>query len=158
MPFVPFDEYFPEIAAREIRTLTVPPGDPLGLPAGEYGFLELYCNDPGCDCRRVIFCVIAKNGMSVQAFIGWGWEDVEFYQRWLHGGSLDEAIEAKGPALNIGSPRTPLGPALVELVRNVLLTDPTYAERIKRHYAMVREKVDQPRTPAKRKPKPKKKR
>jgi hypothetical protein len=46
----------------------------------------------------------------------------------------------------------------VELVRNVLLTDPTYAERIKRHYAMVREKVDQPRTPAKRKPKPKKKR
>ena len=94
MPFVPFEQYFPEVGAREIRTLTVPPGDPLGLPAGEYGFLELYCNDPGCDCRRVLFCVIARNGMSVQAFIGWGWEDVEFYHRWLHGGS--RALVAQG--------------------------------------------------------------
>jgi len=153
MPFVPFDEYFPEIAAREIRTLTVPPGDPLGLPAGEYGFLELYCNDRKCDCRRVVFCVIAKNGMSVQAFIGWGWEDVEFYRRWLRDGSLAEAMEAKGPALNIGSPRTPIGPALVELVREELLADPAYVERIKRHYEMVRAEVDRPRKSGKRRPK-----
>jgi len=155
VPFVPFDEYFPEIGAREIRTVTVPPSNPLHLPAGEYGFLELYCNEPGCDCRRVIFCVIARDGMSVQAFIGWGWEDIEFYRRWFRGGSQAEVIAVKGPALNVGSPRTPSGPALVELVRNVLLTDPAYVERIKRHYAMVRAQVEKPKKPGRRRPKKK---
>jgi hypothetical protein len=101
----------------------------------------------------VVFCVIAKNGMSVQAFIGWGWEDVEFYRRWLRDGSLAEAMEAKGPALNIGSPRTAIGPALVELVREELLADPAYVERIKRHYEMVRAEVDRPRKSGKRRPK-----
>jgi hypothetical protein len=144
MPFAPFHEYFPEIATRETRSITMPIGTPFGLPAGEYAFIELYCNDPGCDCRRVLFCVIARNGMSVQAFIGWGWEDIEFYRRWLHDGSQAEVIAVKGPALNVGSPCTAIGPALVELVRNVLLTDPAYVERIKRHYAMVRAQVDKP--------------
>jgi len=153
MPFVPFHQYFPEVAWHEVRSLTIPPGSPFGLPAGEYGFLELYCNDPGCDCRRVLFNVLAKGKPDVQAVIGWGWEDVEFYQRWLRDASLAEATEAKGPALNPGSPHTALGPALVELVRNALLTDPAYVERIKRHYQMVRDKVDRPRKPGKHKPK-----
>lgn len=36
------------------------------------------------------------------------------------------------------------GPGEV-VVRNVLLKDPEYVERIKRHYKMFRDKVDQPR-------------
>jgi len=72
MAFAPFHEYSPEIAARETRSITVPPGSPFGLPAGEYGFLEMYCNEPGCDCRRVLFYVIARDRPGVQAVIGWG--------------------------------------------------------------------------------------
>jgi len=54
MPFELFHNYFPEMAERETRSvvLTAPQN---GLSAGNYGMLEMYCNEPGCDCRRVIF-------------------------------------------------------------------------------------------------------
>jgi len=153
MAFVPFHNYFPEVGHRETRSITVPPGSALGLPAGEYGFLEFYCDEPGCDCRRVLFYVVARDRTGVQAVIGWGWEDVEFYLRWSGYSSRADAMEMKGPALNRGSPATELAPALVELVRNVLLKDPAYVERIKRHYRMVREKVDGPKRRKRGKPK-----
>jgi hypothetical protein len=57
---------------------------------------------------------------------------------------LADAIDLKSPSLNPGSPATSLAPGLVELVRNALLADPAYVERIKRHYRMVREKIDRP--------------
>ena len=70
---------------------------------------------------------------------------MDFYRRWFKYGDLGDAIELKGPVLNFGSPATKLAPALLELVRNVLLKDPEYVERIKRHYRMFRDAVDQPR-------------
>ena len=145
MPFAAFHDYFPEVAHRETRSITIPPGSNLGLPPGDYGFLEMYCDEPGCDCRRVLFYVMARNRMGVQAIIGWGWEDVDFYARWIRHGEKSAAGKMKGPALNPGSPATELAPALLELVRNVLLKDPAYVERIKRHYAMFRERIDRPR-------------
>ena len=42
---------------------------------------------------------------------------------------------------HIGSPQTPLAPALLKLVKEVLLQDEAYVERIKRHYRMFREKL-----------------
>ena len=145
MPYIPFHEYFPEIAERETRSITVPPGADLGLPAGEYGFLEMYCDEPGCDCRRVFFCVVRPDHQGPEAVVAWGWEDVDFYANWLKYGDAADAAELKGPVLNLASPATQLAPALLELVRNVLLTDPEYVERIKRHYRMFRDRVDQPR-------------
>ena len=145
MPYALFHEYFPEIAERETRSITVPPGDNLGLPAGEYGFLDMYCDEPGCDCRRVFFYVVCAHRQGPEAVIAWGWEDVDFYAKWFQYGDAADAAELKGPVLNVGSPATELAPALLELVRNLLLTDPEYVERIKRHYRMFRERVDQPR-------------
>jgi len=145
MSFVQFSEYFPEVAARETRSITIPPGSPLGLPPGDYAFLETYCDEPHCDCRRVLFSVIARDRPGIQAIIGWGWEDVDFYARWMKSGNRAEAVSGKGPALNPLSPATELGPALVELVRNILLQDPEYVERIKRHYLMFRENMDRPK-------------
>ena len=54
--------------------------------------------------------------------------------------------------LSRGSPATELAPALLELVRHVLLKDAQYIERIKRHYKMIRDKIDRPprRKPKKR--------
>ena len=153
MPFASFREYFPEVAEREVRSITVLPGSGGDLPPDDYGFLEMYCNEPGCDCRRVLFYVVARSRPDVQAVIGWGWEDVDFYARWMKSGDKAQAARVKGPALNPLSPATELAPALMKLVRDVLLKDPAYVERIKRHYRMVRETVDRPRRPKRRKPK-----
>jgi hypothetical protein len=145
MPFVLLGSYFREVAERETRSITVPPGSGLGLPPGEYGFLEMYCDERGCDCRRVFFYVVRPQSQSPEAVIAWGWEDMDFYKRWFKYGDFADAVELKGPILNWGSPATALAPALLELVRNVLLKDPEYVERLKRHYRMFRDAVDQPR-------------
>jgi hypothetical protein len=52
------------------------------------------------------------------------------------------ADELIGPILNPGSPRTELAPAILELVKSALLQDPAYVERIKRHYRLFRQKID----------------
>ena len=48
----------------------------------------------------------------------------------------------QGPILNPGSHQSELAEALLEKVRDVLLTDPGYIARLKRHYQMFKEKVD----------------
>lgn len=53
---VPLFARFPEIAARETRVIQVRISQ-RGLPTGNYGFLESYCNDPACDCRRALIQV-----------------------------------------------------------------------------------------------------
>jgi len=142
MPYVLFHEYFPELAERETRSITIPKGSPSGLPADEYGFLELFCNEPGCDCRRVMFNVLSSLRGKAEAVIAWGWESPEFYARWL--GDDDPRIigDLKGPALNLASPQSRLAPMLLELVKEVLLTDNAYVERVKKHYRMFRDKID----------------
>ena len=82
MPMIPFMERFPEVGARETRSVTVPPRQ--DLPEGEYGFVELYCDEPACDCRRVILDVLRpETGWSkVWATISYGWESLDFYGKW----------------------------------------------------------------------------
>lgn len=147
MPYVPFHNYFPDVADRETRTVIVPPGSATGLPAGEYGFLEMYCDEKKCDCRRVFFYVICSFRKGVQAVVAWGWEDLDFYAKWFKYSDGRAVADLKGPVLNIGSPRTELAPAILKVVREVLLWDPAYIERIKRHYQMFRAEIDGPRRP-----------
>lgn len=151
MPYVPFHDYFPEVADRETRTITIMPGSGTGLPAGDYGFLEMYCNERECDCRRVFFYVVSSFRRDVQAVVAWGWEDIDFYAKWFKYNHPRAVADLKGPVLNVGSPRTKLAPAILELVREVLLRDPAYIERIKRHYQMFRVEIDGPRRPGPRK-------
>jgi preprotein translocase subunit SecA len=49
----------------------------------------------------------------------------------------------QGPILNDTSPQSKLAPVLLDRVKNVLLRDPLYVERLKRHYTMFRKAVDQ---------------
>ena len=56
---VPLFQVDAELAAKETRTATLfKPDD--GIPAGSYGFLESYCPDPDCDCRRVMINVVEE--------------------------------------------------------------------------------------------------
>jgi hypothetical protein len=50
--------------------------------------------------------------------------------------------EMQGPILNPGSSQSELAPALLKLVRDTLLKDREYFERLKRHYWMFKQKVD----------------
>lgn len=144
MPMAPFYEKFRDLAFQEMRSITLPT-EQNGLPAGTYGFLELYCNEPGCDCRYVFISVVnpnMKEGDDSLAMINYGWEDVAFYKKWM-GGDTKSAREMKGPGLTSAIVRQPkFASALLDLFK-VALQDPAYVERLKRHYRMFREAIDE---------------
>jgi hypothetical protein len=139
MPMTPFMERFPELGVRETRTVTVTKqGD---LPLGDYGFVELYCNEPGCDCRRVIIDVLRPETWwtKVWATIGYGWESLDFYRKWE--GGVGDPIEMKGPYLDPLNPQSEYSAALLNMFR-FLTQSSEYVERLKRHYQMFRDSVE----------------
>jgi hypothetical protein len=139
MPMTPFMERFPELGARETRSVTVT--DRQDLADGEYGFLEFYCNEPGCDCRRVMIDVLRpETGWSkIWATISYGWESLDFYKK--RGGPFIDPGEIKGPHLDPLNPQTKYSSALLNLFR-LLLQSPDYVSRLKRHYEMFRATVE----------------
>ncbi len=140
MPMVPFVERFPVVGARETRSVTVT--NRQDLPAGEYGFLELYCDEPGCDCRRVMIDVLRpETGWSkIWATISYGWESLDFYMEW--GGAHSDPLEMKGPYLDPLNPQTEYSSALLNLFR-YLIQSSDYVGRLKRHYQMFRDSLQQ---------------
>ncbi len=139
MPYEPFHERFPEVAEKETRTI-IAINDP-DLPGGEYSLIEAYCNEPNCDCRRVIFNVYWQQRREVVAVIAYGWESLEYYAEWL-GDDYPAALrEMQGPALNLMSKQSKLAPVLLEKVEFVL-RDRRYVNRLKRHYKMFKAVVD----------------
>lgn len=142
MPFRFFHDYFPAVAERETRSIMIPPQSDVGLPPGSYAFLEMFCDERGCDCRRVFFMVRASFCREEQAVVAWGWESTDFYEKWYKYGDREDAKLLQGPVLNMGSPETDLSDAILELTRDVLLKDAAYVERVKEHYRMFRERVD----------------
>jgi hypothetical protein len=131
----PFYTRFPELAAHETRVARVMTGD-ASLPFGEYGFVEYYCDDPGCDCRRVLILVCTPQVPdSALATINYGWESAEFYTRWMHG---DEKAgrEITSASLDPLHPQSEFAEALLEIFRREIAEDPAYVARLARHYEM----------------------
>jgi hypothetical protein len=126
----PFHNRFPEIAEKETRCIIIPHGKK--LPAGEYFLAESYCNDSNCDCRRVFINII--HNRSIVATIGYGWEDLSFYEKWL--GEKNLAVDMKGPILELGGQQTEHSSELLRLFKEAILNDEMYIERLKRHYDM----------------------
>ena len=144
MSFRMFHEICLEIAHRETRSIALLNSADYDLPSDNYAFLEMYCSDEGCDCRRVYFHVIALSNPSiVLAVISWGWETLAFYRKWGHyPGAEKDAKEMKGPVLALMNKQSELAPALLKLAKGMLLSSPEYVERIKRHYKLFREIID----------------
>jgi hypothetical protein len=91
MPMTPFMKRFPEQGACETRSVTITDRD--DLPNGENGFIELYCDESNCDCRRVMVVVLRpETGWKFWAAINYGWESIEFYQKWAGAPSWDRAL------------------------------------------------------------------
>jgi hypothetical protein len=134
---IPFYTHFPDLAARETRTITLHGrGD---IPDGEYGLVEFYCDEPDCDCRRVIFRVVSAPPHSrVWATINYGWESPEFYAQWV--GDVKTGAEMAGACLEPFGPQSQYSQSILELVRWVLL-DETYVRRLQEHYRLFKEAV-----------------
>lgn len=138
MPYTSFAERFPELALRETRTL-IAINDPQ-LPPGNYALIEQYCDEPGCDCRRVFLNVFREQTRTFEAVIAYGWESREFYVKWMGDDDPRVLDSLQGPALNLASQTTPLSDVLLERVKTVL-NDRLYVERLKRHYRLFREEI-----------------
>ena len=128
MHLVPLFQIDPRLAARDTRTFAIS-GFP-GVPDGEYGVVEAYCPDPTCDCRRVMLNVVArgdaeKGKYTPLAAISYG---------------FDRRARDSGPFLDPLNPQGECAGALLQVVKQ-LLADSAYVERLKSHYAVVKETV-----------------
>lgn len=123
---VPFLEICPKLAFDECRMLIVPPGHPSRLPPDRYDLEESYCIEPDCDCRRVMLNVTSVSRRQVVAVISFG---------------FDTADPDRGPFLDPLNRQGPHAKALLELVRQQVLTDPQYVQRLERHYQVVKDIV-----------------
>jgi len=126
-----FYNRFPDIAEKETHSITIMGGEEV-LPKGEYFFLESYCNDLKCDCRRVFINVLYKD--KILATMGYGWEEVKFYEQWM--GEADMAADIKGPILELTGPHTEYSEALLKLFKEVIIPDTLFINRLKKHYEM----------------------
>ena len=140
----PLIEKFPELGARETRSVLV--SGRRELPDGDYGFIELYCEEPGCDCRRVMIDVLRQDTgwNKVWATINYGWESLDFYRKWS--GSFTDPVELKGPFLDPLNVQTQYSPVLLELFR-LLIHSPDYVQRLRNHYQMFRAAVEDEHDP-----------
>jgi hypothetical protein len=138
---IPFHTVCPDVAQKETRSVTV--GASPGLPAGEYAFVELFCDEPGCDCRRVLLQVWsrARAGEPV-AHIAFGWEERAFYEKWSvmpRDLARKMARETTEGALDPLNPQSQCAPALLRVFREMIALDGEYAGRLKRHYDLFRQ-------------------
>ncbi|MEA1864403.1 MAG: SEC-C metal-binding domain-containing protein [Euryarchaeota archaeon] len=140
MAYTPFHEKFLEIAEKETKAITAI-NDP-ELPSGNYGLLESYCDEAGCDCRRVFFNVYSEGRNEIVAVIAYGWEDSKFYADWFGDNDPQIIEELKGPILNSASFQSKLAPILLDRVEKYVLKDEYYIERIKRHYRMFKDLIE----------------
>jgi hypothetical protein len=131
----PFIDQFPDVAGREMLVLHVQqPGLP--LPPGEYGFFELFCIDPDCDCRRTILQVRSPQFPGrILATINYGWESEAFYNKRM---PWDENAgrEITSASLDPLNPQSELADALLDGFREYVRRDSFFPQQLKRHYKL----------------------
>jgi hypothetical protein len=125
-----FFEKFPKLAETELRNITILPGSNSPLPPDCYGFLELFCDERDCDCRRVMISVFAEKQRQFVAHIGLGFDS-------------DDSLA--GPFLDPINPQTRHAPELLNTFTDMINYDPAYLRRLQRHYVMFKEKVEKRR-------------
>ena len=136
-------DYCRDVAEAETRTITVFENNAYNLPPGHYSFIEMFCNDRDCDCRRCFFMVCADWTREPLAYIGFGWESPDFYTRWMGDDELSESLA--GADLEPMQRQSRHAPGILRLFKSALLPERDYVERVKRHYAMMRRVVDVPK-------------
>lgn len=106
-----------ELIGTQHRVRTVELRDSPQLPDGAYTFLDMYCLDPSCDCRRTLIQVL-HNGVHVST-IGFGWESPEFYYEWM-GGDYGDASQMSEATIDLTSPNRVPGQAMLAFFKALL--------------------------------------
>ena len=133
MYFLSFYTKFPEIAEGEVGMVEVKKGAP--VPAGLYAFLENYCDDPECDCRKVMINVVdAKKNDCILATIGYGWESEKFYIEWM--GDKKMGKEMTGAYLEMAGVQSKHAREFLQLWKMMTVKNKEYVKRLKKHYVM----------------------
>ena len=139
---IPFYTRFPELAARETRCIHILQSGG-ALPIGQYAFVELYCDEDGCDCRRVLLEVTTRQAPNTPlAIINYGWESVAFYTRWMHG-DKQAGRDIANAVLDPLNPQSKYADHLLDMFRSDLMTKPDYVARLARHYEMFKQDLRQ---------------
>ncbi len=126
-----FIKLFPEIGPAKTRTIIVLQDD-YDLPKGEYGFFDQHCIAKNCDCRHIYIQVFKAEGSSSQplAVISYGWEDYDFYKKWMRIDDPKSIKEFKGPVLSTQYKQSEYAPQLLKEFKS-LISDPKYVARLK---------------------------
>ena len=134
----PFMMRFPELAEEETRTAFFPEDEI--VPRGKYAFLELYCEEKGCDCRRVLIYVVEeRTPKKVWASINFGWDPHAANAAWAGPAGLD-AIPS-GAFLDPINPQSEYAEQFLDFFETMIAHDSAYVERLKRHYALFKESL-----------------
>jgi hypothetical protein len=129
----------PKLASAETRSFIVQASP--GLPAGEFGLIESFCDDFGCDCRRVIFSVLRRDPPAVVAVINFGWETPGFYAS-RHEWADVEVMMMAAATLEPLEEQSLYAEPLLVIVRDQILADLDYVDRIVRHYRVFKARID----------------
>lgn len=134
MEFIPAGEIIGE--AHQVRTVSIKQSPQ--LPDGEYSFVDTYCADPGCDCRKTMIQVM-HNGKLV-SIINYGWEPATFYENWMLSSAKDNPIpKMHGASIDLTSPDLVRTDGILALF-NALLND-IWVAKFKHHYDEVKAAV-----------------
>src|ERR1017187_1306457 len=119
---------FPDLAARQMVMLWIDPPRKQ-LPVKAYGLLEYYCDEPGCDCRRVVLDAVSSDHPGrVFASIHFGWERLEFYRKWSATRDLGDARMLKKGVLDPAALNCDWADVLLAHVRKEVLAKPLHHE------------------------------
>lgn len=138
MYFVPFffkDENGEPGKLRQIMVLQ----DGLELPTDTYVFIENFCIDENCDCRKVMINAISKSNNKILGTFTYGWEKLEYYTNWLFG-DKELAVKLKGPEIELGGIQSEYAEILLKKFKE-LVEDEKYRERLKNHYQMFKKRL-----------------
>jgi hypothetical protein len=131
MEFIPAGEVIGE--AHQVRSVRIAQSPQ--LPDGEYSFIDMYCSDPSCDCRKTMIQVM-HNGKLV-SIINYGWESAGFYEKWV-GSDTDGNLfpPMNGATIDLTSPNLVGEEGMLGLFY-ALLND-MWIAKFKRHYKEVK--------------------
>jgi len=120
----PYRQIFPDaqppVMTLDLNRKTGP------IPKGSYGYLECYCTEPACDCRRVTVVVLNEK-MKQKAVICFG---------------FDGKGPFAGPYLDSSDYQAPYAPELLDFFVYSLNSRPDWLTRMYRQYREVRELID----------------
>ncbi|MCA1819204.1 MAG: hypothetical protein LC620_04000, partial [Halobacteriales archaeon] len=121
----PVRDFFPEVAARECRTIVVNGNDV--VPSGQYAFVEFFCPAAGCDCRNVQLNMHREGADGALGTINFALDPDGFRDLGLQRAFIDPLQH-----------QTELASPLLRLFREYLEPDANYMARLERHYLMVK--------------------